>query len=89
MPQPNGLSAGPSKGIRPSSREGASAEGVGEEDLQGAQGFHVGLAPSNLCPPKGIDSGKDIVFGGTFSLLTHFVHTSLPFSCNPCFVMYV
>ena len=61
MPLPNGLGAGPSKGMRPSSREGGSAEGVGEESIQGAQGFHVGLAPSHLRPPKGIDSGVELV----------------------------
>lgn len=32
-------------------------EGVGDEDPQGAAGFHVGLAPANLRPPKGVDAG--------------------------------
>lgn len=47
------------KGAMPSSREDAAAEGVGEEDLQGAQGFHVGLAPANLRPPQSTDTGID------------------------------
>ena len=43
-------------GVRRNSQAGA--EGVGEEDPQGAAGFHVGLAPSNLRPPKGVDGGE-------------------------------
>lgn len=49
------------KGTRPSSREDAAAEGVGEEDLQGAQGFHVGLAPANLRPPLSTDTGSGTI----------------------------
>lgn len=49
-----------SQGAEPSSREGGAAEGVGEEDVQGAQGFHVGLAPADLRPPQGIDTGRCI-----------------------------
>ena len=45
------------KGAGFSGREEGAAEGVGEEDVQGAQGFHVGLAPANLRPPEGIDTG--------------------------------
>lgn len=58
VPRPSSPSPSPGKGLRPSSREGATAEGVGEEDPQGAQGFHVGLAPANLRPPQGIDTGQ-------------------------------
>ena len=58
MPRPSSPSPSPGKGLRPSSREGVAAEGVGEEDPQGAQGFHVGLAPANLRPPQGIDTGQ-------------------------------
>ena len=58
MPRPNSPSPSPGKGLRPGSREGVAAEGVGEEDPQGAQGFHVGLAPANLRPPQGIDIGQ-------------------------------
>lgn len=46
------------RGAGSSGREGGAAEGVGEEDVQGAQGFHVGLAPANLRPPEGIDIGR-------------------------------
>ena len=35
----------------------AGVEGVGEEDPQGAAGFHVGLAPASFRPPKGVDAG--------------------------------
>ena len=45
------------KGAGLSSREGDTAEGVGEEDAQGAKGFHVGLAPANMRPSQGIDIG--------------------------------
>ena len=56
MPRPASPGAD-GKDAGPSSREGVAAEGVGEEDAQGAQGFHVGLAPANLRPPMGVDTG--------------------------------
>ena len=58
VPQPEALASAAGKGPRPSSREGGQAEGVGEEDSQGAQGFYVGLAPANLRPPNGINTGS-------------------------------
>ncbi len=59
VPRPSSPIPSPGKGPRPSSRDGVT-EGVGEEDPQGAQGFHVGLAPANLRPPKGIDTGQKL-----------------------------
>ncbi|DBA69401.1 TPA: Kinesin heavy chain [Trebouxia sp. C0005] len=56
VPRPSSPSPNPGKGLRPGSREGVAAEGVGEEDPQGAHGFHVGLAPANLRPPQGLDT---------------------------------
>lgn len=60
MPHPASPGPNSGRGAEPSSREGDAAEGVGEEDVQGAQGFHVGLAPANLRPPQGIDIGRAV-----------------------------
>ena len=57
VPRPVSPSPNAGKSTRPASRE-AGGEGVGEEDPKGAQGFHVGLAPAQLRPPQGIDTGK-------------------------------
>lgn len=71
LPRPASPSSGPSSGRGEglSNREVGAGEGVGEEDLQGAQGFHVGLAPANLRPPQGIDTGRhSLVLSVTVSL---------------------
>ena len=57
LPRPASPDPSSARGSAPSTQEAGVAEGVGEEDPQGAQGFHVGLAPANLRPPKGIDTG--------------------------------
>lgn len=71
LPRP--ASPGPSsgKGAGLSSREGGAAEGEGEEDVQGAKGFHVGLAPTNLRPPQGIDTGRGFL---CLSVTTSYQH---------------
>ena len=69
MPRPASPGAN-GKGAEPSSREGGAAEGVGEEDVQGAQGFHVGLAPANLRPPQGIDTGRCIIH---YYIIHHYI----------------